>query len=149
MKKNIILFDIALIFSLLISCSKTEQEKDILKQSCIDKKDVMVNYIAAYEVYKEMKFKGLEACNGSSIFEDYKIIKNKLLIQYFNNQDYSNEKEILDKLVNEINIATDLNDGIDNYYIFSYNSKILEEIIKSLPSGYYLSIEDMKIFINY
>lgn len=149
MKKNVILVGVVLIFSLLISCSKNKQEKIILKESFIDKKDVMENYFSAYEKYKEMEFKGLEACNGTSIFEDYKIIKNKLLIQYFNNQDYSNEKEILNKLVNEINIVTDSKDGIDNYYIFSYNSKILKEIIKSLPSGYYLSIEDMKIFINY
>ena len=149
MKKSVILFVIILIISLFFSCSKNEQEKNKLNQSFIDKKDVMENYFAAYEIYKEMEFKGLEACNGSSIFEDYKKIKNKLLIQYFNNQDYSNEKEILNKLVNEINIATYMNDGIDNYYICSYNSKILEKIIKSLPSGYYLPIDDIKVFINY
>ncbi len=149
MKKNIILSVIILITSLLISCSKKEHEKDIHMQLIFDKKDVMENYFAAYEIHKEMKFKGLEACEASSLFEDYKIIKNKLLIQYFNNQDYSNEKEILNNLVNKINIATDLTDGIDNYYIFSYNSKILEETIKSLPSSYYISIDDIKIFINY
>lgn len=149
MKKKVNFLCIALIFSLFLSCSKNKQETMIPEQSFIDKKDVMEHYSAAYEIYKEMKFKGLEVCNGSSIFEDYKIIKNKLLIQYFNNQDYSNEKEILNNLVNEINIATELNDGIDNYYIFNYNSKILAEIIKTLPNGYYLSIEDMKIFINY
>lgn len=147
MKNISILCAIILAINLLNSCSKREQIQE--KKTLLEKSEIMSFYLKAYETNKETKYKGLEACHATSIFEQYKLEKNKLLVHYFSEEDFSDEKEILYELIKKLNIATDLDDGIYNYYIFNYNEKILEEVIRSLPSGYNISTDDIKIFIGY
>lgn|SRR5574344_398505 len=144
MKKVTIVLVINLVIILLCfsySCAEKKSEHN----SFTSKEEIKEKYLESYEICKDMQYKS----RGEQVFEEYKTVKNQLVVKYFSDEDYSKEKAELEKIVNELNVITNHNDGIEVYYISDYNGEILKNIIRKMPDGKLLQSEYLKILVDY